>query len=88
MSNKINIKLCFGEYTKQNILYIYPVNSPIAIINIHFYSMTFEYYNDSSEITLWNEDNKIICSIDRCNINIFDNEINGYNNDINTFMKG
>ena len=88
MNDKINIKLVFGLYTKKNILYLYFYDNPISFCNIHFHTLSFEYYNNSSEITLWDKNNKIICSIDRKDINIFDNKIISYKIRINKFMKG
>ena len=88
MNNKINIKLVFGLYTKENILYLYLCNNPISFCNIHFHTLSFEYYNNSSEISLCDKNNKIICSINKSNINIFDNEIISYKIRINKFMKG
>ena len=65
--------------------YLYINNNPISFTHIYFNDLSFEYYKKSSEITLWNKDNKIICSIDRSNINNIINEIPKYKNVIDKF---
>ena len=85
MNDKIDIRLIYGIRKKSNILFIYINNNPISITHIYFNNLSFEYYKNSSEITLWDKNNKIICSIDRSNIDNIINEIPKYKDIINKF---
>ena len=73
------------EYVKNPMFYLYILIIILYPLHIYFNDLSFEYYKNSSEITLWDKNNKIICSIDRSNIDNIINEIPKYKDIINKF---